>query len=210
MENTPIHQYIAPIIARLEPPKSSKPILTPGYELRPCLINMVREQSFLGEGDENPYFHLREFEQTCACLHIASMLDETLRWKVFLFSLTGRAKHWFNQTVGSMQGDWKALCSSFCLSLFPISRVVSLCSEVLSFKQKEKESLSTSWECFKNLINTEPDHAIQDPILLQHFYMGLNKETLKFLDIASGDSFFYVYANLGRSILDKIVEKLIP
>jgi hypothetical protein len=42
--------------------------------------------------------------------------------------------------------------------------------------------------------------------LLQHFYMGLNKETSKFLDIASGGLFLHVSANLGRSILDKILE----
>jgi hypothetical protein len=36
--------------------------------------------------------------------------------------------------------------------------------------------------------------------------MGLNKETLKFLDIASGGLFLHVSANLGRSILDKILE----
>jgi hypothetical protein len=64
---------------------------------------MVEEQSFSGEGNENTYFHLREFDQTCACLHIASMLDETLRWKLFPFSLTGMAKHWYNQTVESLQ-----------------------------------------------------------------------------------------------------------
>ena len=62
LESTPIHQYAAPMSARLELPKSSKPILTPSYELRPCLINMVQDQPFLGEDDENPYLHLREFE----------------------------------------------------------------------------------------------------------------------------------------------------
>jgi hypothetical protein len=36
--------------------------------------------------------------------------------------------------------------------------------------------------------------------------MGLNKETSKFLDIASGGLFLHVSANLGRSILDKILE----
>ena len=35
----------------LGPPKSSKPILTPGYELRPCLIKLIRDQSFSGEGN---------------------------------------------------------------------------------------------------------------------------------------------------------------
>ena len=61
-ESTPIYQYGAPRGTSLRPQESSKPILTPSYELRPCLINMVQKQSFLGEGDENPHFHLREFE----------------------------------------------------------------------------------------------------------------------------------------------------
>ena len=104
MNNTPIYQYAKPTSTSLEPPKFSEPIITPDYELRPCL-KLIRDQSFSGEGNENPCSHLQEFEQTCACLHITGMSDETLRWKLFMFSLTGRAKHWFNQTVGSMQGD---------------------------------------------------------------------------------------------------------
>ena len=92
MDSTPIYQYAKPRSASLEPSKSSEPILTPGYELRPDLIKLIREQSFSEEGDENPYSHLQEFEQTCACLRIAGMSDEILRWKLFSFSLTGRAK----------------------------------------------------------------------------------------------------------------------
>jgi hypothetical protein len=95
---------------------------------------MVQDQPFLGEDNENPYSHLNEFEQTCACLHIAGMSDETLRWKLFPFSLTEKAKHCYNFTIGSRQGAWEALWSSFCLQFFSISRVVSLCSKVLSFK----------------------------------------------------------------------------
>ena len=78
-ESTPIYQYAAPTSVRLQPLESAKPILTPGYKLRPCLINMVHDQSFSSEDDENPYSHLNEFEQTYACLCIAGMLDETLR-----------------------------------------------------------------------------------------------------------------------------------
>ena len=92
LESTPIYQYGAPTGTSLQPQESSKPILTPGYELRPCLINMVQDQSFLGEDYENPYSHLNEFEQTCACLRIAGMSNEILHWKLFPFSLTGKAK----------------------------------------------------------------------------------------------------------------------
>ena len=166
MDSTPIYQYAKRTSARLEPPKSLEPILTPGYELCPCFIKLIQEQSFSGKGVENPYSHLWEFAQTYACLHIAGMSDKTLRWNLFPFSLTGRAKQWYSQTVGSMQGDWETLCSKFCLHLFPISRVVSLQKEVLSFKQKEQESLSTSWAHFNDLITTGPDLAIQDHVLL--------------------------------------------
>ena len=45
-----------------------------------------------------------------------------------------------------------------------------------------------AWEHFNTLINTGPDLAIQDPILLQHFYMGLDRKTMKRLNTASGGS----------------------
>ena len=58
MDNTPIYQYAKLMSALLEPPKSTEPILTSGYELCPCLIKLIQEQSFSGEGNENPYTHL--------------------------------------------------------------------------------------------------------------------------------------------------------
>ena len=70
---------------------------------------MVLDQPFSGEGDENSYSHLNEFEQTCVCLLIEGMTDETLRWKLFPFSLTRKAKRWYNLTIENRQGDWEAL-----------------------------------------------------------------------------------------------------
>ena len=172
MDSTPIYQYAKPTSASLKPPESLEPIITPG-------------KSFSGEGNENPYSHLQEFEQICACLYIAGMSNKTLRWKLFPFSLTGTAKHWYSQTIGSMQGDWETLCSKFCLCFFPISKVVSLQKEILNFRQLEEESLGTSWDHFNELFITGPDLAIQDPVLLQHFYMGLSKDSMQTLDDAS-------------------------
>ena len=63
-----------------------------------------------------------------------------------------------------------------------------------------------AWEGFNTLINTSPDLAIQDPILLQHFYMGLDRKNSKHLDTASGGSFLHVFANSRRNILTKILE----
>ena len=62
MDSTPIYLYSAPTSVCLEPPKYVEHILTPGYELRPCFIKLIQDQSFSGEGNENPYSHLQEFE----------------------------------------------------------------------------------------------------------------------------------------------------
>ena len=79
MDNTPIYQYAKPTSASLKPPKSSEPILTPGNELGPYFLKLIRERSFSEEGNENPYSHLWEFVQTYEWLRIFGMSDKTLR-----------------------------------------------------------------------------------------------------------------------------------
>ena len=103
-----------------------------------------------------------------------------------------------------MQGDWKTLCSKFCLQFFPISKVVNLQKEVLNFRQLEEESLATSWECIADLITTGLDLAISDPMLLQHFYMGLSKDSVQTLDLASRGAFLHLSASEARSMLNRI------
>jgi hypothetical protein len=93
----------------LEPPQSSKHITTSGYELHPTFIAMAREQPFSGYDNKNPYHHLQEFEQLCSCLNIAGMAHETLRWKLFPFSLAERAKQWYTHNVGKVNREWDEL-----------------------------------------------------------------------------------------------------
>jgi hypothetical protein len=69
------------------------------------------------------------------------MSIETLRWKFFPFSLEGKAKDWYSRTTPSKEGSWEALCSSFCVDFFSIPKIVRLCLEILSFTQKDNETL---------------------------------------------------------------------
>ena len=106
-----------------------------------------------------------------------------------------------------MQGDWETLCSKFCLRFFPISKVVRLQKEVLNFRQLEEESLGTSWDHFNDLIIIGPDLAIQDHVLLQHFYMGLSKDSMESLDAASRGALLHLSTSEAGSMLDRISGK---
>jgi hypothetical protein len=81
----PIFQFSAPTETSLVPWESSQPIQTPNYRLSLWLIAMVQSLSFSGGVDKNPYLHIRDFEQTCDCLRIEGMSDQTLCWGYFLF-----------------------------------------------------------------------------------------------------------------------------
>jgi hypothetical protein len=73
MEQPTIENHFAPKGELVEPPQSSKPIIASSYELHPGFIAMVRNQAFSGLDYENPYYHLWEFEQLCACQTISGM-----------------------------------------------------------------------------------------------------------------------------------------
>jgi hypothetical protein len=62
------------------------------------------------------------------------MTQEALRWELFPFSLTEKAKQWYTPTVRSTNGDWDELNEKFCLAFFPMSRIVSLLRAILDFE----------------------------------------------------------------------------
>jgi hypothetical protein len=102
---------------------------------------LVRELNFAGGLDENPYKHLQDFEEICATLMISGMNHETLKWKVFSFSLTGWAKQCYKLHVSSCHGSWVILKDHFYFIFFLLSMIIDLHNEVLNFAQKEGESL---------------------------------------------------------------------
>ena len=52
-----------------------------------------------------------------------------------------------------------------CLALFPLSRIAALRIEVLTFQQKEMETLGAAWARFISLINSGPKLSLPDHIL---------------------------------------------
>jgi hypothetical protein len=137
MDNTLIKDFSAPSELSLRPMPSSKPILADAYELCPRLVEMVQTNTFLGLVDKDPYHHLQQFEQTCDCLYIKGMSDETIRWKLFPFTLKGKARQWYDWTKEKMKDDWGTLRADFCMDFYPLSKVVDLRIKIISFKQRD-------------------------------------------------------------------------
>src|SRR6185312_5526511 len=106
MEQLSLLQLSSPKSEFYEPAASADPILSTSYELDSGYIALVQGNSFSGRDCENLYHHLHEFEQVCSCMKILGMTHETLKWKLFPFSLSEEAKQWYIRVVGCVNGSW--------------------------------------------------------------------------------------------------------
>jgi len=168
---------------------------------------MVRAQTFSGLETEDPDLHLQVFEELCSCLIIPGMSQETLRWKLFPFSLVGKAKQWYTHNMRGTIHDWEELRDDFCLSFSSASHTTSLRSEILAFEQVEKETVGAAWARFSRLLASSPDWSIPDDVALHIFYTGLDMDSADDLDIAAEGSFTHRSPIEGREILDRILRK---
>jgi hypothetical protein len=124
-----LHPYLLFSVPKgkyLELATSSHPIEAEGYEIRHDFISLVKELNFARGLDKNPHKHLQDFEEICSTLIILAMNHEKLKWKTFLFSLTGWAKEWYKLQVNSCHGSWIVLKDQFCFTFFPLSKIIDL------------------------------------------------------------------------------------
>jgi len=136
------------------------------------------------------------------------MADETLRWKLFSFSLKGQDKKWYNRHVRNSQGDWDILRKDFCLKFFLVEKVAKLRFKIIGFKQLDNESLGKAWDRFDGFVNSGPNLTLPEPILLQHFFLGLDDRNKEYLNLASGGALMHITVEHAKTILTNILNDL--
>jgi len=62
------------------------------FNFKPCIIQLL--PSFHGLDLENPYLHLKEFEEVCNTYNDSNCSMNTIRLKLFPFSSKDKAKTW--------------------------------------------------------------------------------------------------------------------
>ena len=148
MEQLSFSQLSTPRGEFLEPTPSTLPLEQPSsFEFLPDLISLV-----LWVRKWKPYSHLSDFERLCSLFVNPNMTQDTLMWKLFPYSLIGKAEQWYMNNVGSVSGSWGELRDNFCLRFFPTFRVITLHRDICHFRQKEKESIGKAWFRFSCLV----------------------------------------------------------
>jgi hypothetical protein len=126
--------HFSPIMS--EPIESSlrrRPASLSPCMVHPSLTKLVENDSFSGKSHENPYFHVRYFEQLCSTQGKTRATQDVLRRNLFPFSLSGGARTWYC-FFGHDHLNWGALRAAFCTRFFPLRRIISLRMTILNFQ----------------------------------------------------------------------------
>ena len=94
----------------LQPTRSSAPscIIFPtnanNFYFKSDMISLLPK--FHGLDSENQYLHFKELEEVCSTFYDQSCNEETIRLKLFAFSLKDKAKTWLNSLRPRSIGTW--------------------------------------------------------------------------------------------------------
>ncbi|XP_075636823.1 uncharacterized protein LOC142609073 [Castanea sativa] len=67
---------------------------TAHFELKPQIIHLL--PTFHGLDREDPYMHVKDFLEICATCKFQNFTDDSVRLRLFPFSLKDKAKAWLN------------------------------------------------------------------------------------------------------------------
>ena len=79
-------------------------------------------------------------------------------------------------------------------------------SQIISFKQEEREPSTLAWDRMKEAIRNCPNHGIEEWLILHMFYNALNPMSKTMLDNAAGGTIMGSPINEFKKLLDDMQE----
>ena len=176
---------------RMHPPRMSAPscILPPLEQLviRPHIVPLL--PTFHGMESENPYSHIKEFEEVCNTFREGGASIDLMRLKLFPFTLKDKAKIWLNSLRPRSIRNWVDLQAEFFKKFFPTHKTNGLKRQISNFSAKENKKFYECWERYMEAINACPHHGFDTWLLVSYFYDGMSSSMKQILETMCGGDF---------------------
>ncbi|RVW35042.1 hypothetical protein CK203_079863 [Vitis vinifera] len=114
---------------------------------------------------ENPYAHIKEFEEVCNTFREEGASIDLMRLKLFPFTLKDKEKIWLNSLRPRSIRNWVDLQAEFLKKFFPTHRTNGLKRQISNFSVKENEKFHECWERYMEAINACPHHGFDTWLL---------------------------------------------
>ena len=160
----------------IHPPRVSAPscIIPPAEDVavRPYLVPLL--PTYHGMENENPYTHIRDFEEVCTTFKEGMMDMDLLKLKAFPLTLKDKAKIWLNSLRPRTIRNWGELQAEFLKKFFSAHKTNNLKRQIYTFAAQDGERFYQCWEKFMDTISACPHHGFDTWMLVNHFYGGMS------------------------------------
>ncbi|RVW86038.1 Retrovirus-related Pol polyprotein from transposon 297 [Vitis vinifera] len=155
---------------------------------------------------ENPYTHIKEFEDVCNTFQEGGASIDLMRLKLFPFTLKDKAKIWLNSLSPRSIRTWTDLQAEFLKKFFPTHRTNGLKRQISNFSAKENEKFYECWERYMEAINACPHHGFDTWLLVSYFYDGMSFSMKQLLETMCGGDFMSKNPEEAMDFLSYVAE----
>ena len=159
-----------------------------GFELKTGLVNMVQASPFCGKASEDANAHLQNFLEVSNTFNPRGTTLDDVHLRMFPFSLLGKAKTWFYSNKEAFT-TWEACSNAFLAKYFPVDKTNALRNRISSIQQLLDETIPEAWERLQEYIQACPHHGMEEWLIIQNFFHGLNQQAKDQVDATVGGSF---------------------
>ena len=124
--------------------------------------------------NENPYTHIREFEEVFTTFVEGAIDMDLLKLKAFPLALKDKAKIWLNSLRPRTIRNWAELQAEFLKNFFSAHRTYSSKRQIYTFLAHDNEKFYQCWERYMETISACPHHGFDSLMLVNHFYDGMS------------------------------------
>ena len=192
----------------IHPPRVSAPfcIIPPAEDVavRPYLVPLL--PTYHGMENENPYTHIRDFEEVCTTFKEGMMDMDLLKLKAFPLTLKDKAKIWLNSLRPRTIRNWAELQAEFLKKFFSAHKTNNLKRQIYTFAAQDGERFYQCWERFMETISACPHHGFDTLMLVNHFYGGMSPAMRQLLETMCGGDFLSKHPDEAMDFLNYVAE----
>ncbi|GJX49732.1 reverse transcriptase domain-containing protein [Tanacetum coccineum] len=149
------------------------------------LLTLVTSSQFHGFERDDPYSHIRWFNNITSTLKYKNVPHDAIKFMLFPFSLEGAAQIWLEKEPPCSIHTWEDLVSKFVNYFFPPSKTTNLKNDITNFQQRFDETFSEACDRFKDLLRKCPHHGFSELHQINTFYNALTQSDQDSLNAAA-------------------------
>ena len=172
--------------------------------VRPYLVPLL--PTFHGMENENPYTHIRDFEEVCITFKEGMMDMDLLKLKAFPLTLKDKAKIWLNSLRPRTIRNWAELQVEFLKKFFSAHKTNNLKRQIYTFAALDNERFYQCWERFMETISACPHHGFDTWMLVNHFHGGMSPAMKQLLETMCGGDFLSKHPDEAMDFLNYVAE----